>query len=113
VQMGIRSLVEHYPSALIANSVWEPIAFRVERPQDHIVRPDGDRGTRPVSRRRSSVLVRSTQHVYKAWRSVGRRWLAGIGVSDPLETHGVGAHGNVPDGVLVAREGCPVVCSLA
>jgi hypothetical protein len=76
------------------------------------VGPNGNSWARPVVWRRGGVLICSTQHVYETWSSVRGRRVAGISVPDPLESHGVGAHWNIPNSVLVPREGCPVVCSL-
>jgi hypothetical protein len=112
VQMGIRRFVEHHPNTLIANCIWKPITFGVERPQDHVVRADANGWTCSVFWRRGGVLIYSTQHVYETWRSVRGRWFAGISIFDPLETHGVGAHWNIPNDILVPWKGCPVVCSL-
>jgi hypothetical protein len=112
MQMGIRRFVKHHPGTLIANCVWEPIPFCVERPQDHVVWPNGNSRARSVVWCRGGVLICSTQHVYETWRGVCGHRVAGISIPDPLETHGVGAHWNVSNSVLVPREGCPVVCSL-
>jgi hypothetical protein len=74
--------------------------------------PNGNSWTRYVFRRRRGVLICSPQHVYETWCSVRGLRLAGISISDPLKTHGVSAHWNISNSVLVPREGCPVVCSL-
>lgn len=113
VQMSIRGPVEHHPGSLIADSVWQSVPFRVERPKNHVVRPNRNGRACFVARGHAAMLICTAHHVYQPGRDIRRFRNAGISVFDPLETLGVTGHGNIADDVLVARKARPVISTLA
>src|ERR1700683_1067280 len=87
----------------------DPGRLRVERPDEHPVRADGDGGTGLVERIGEAVLGGAVEHVDQPRRGVGWRRLPGHQVLDPHHAHRIRAHVRRADDVLVAGDADPLV----
>ncbi len=110
VQMGVRRAGEHHHRASVPHHGAKPSSLRIERPEDHPMGTDRDRGTGCVEGIRVAVLRCSIEHVDQTRRRVGRLWLPCQRVLQPHHPHRVDAHVRPANDVLVAGDTDPVVC---
>src|SRR5260221_3188756 len=113
VQMGVRRAGEHHHRASVPHHGAKPSGLRIERPEDHPMGTDRDRGTGGAEGIRVAVLRCSIEHVDQTRRRVGRLWLPCHHVLHPHHSHRVEAHVHAANDVLVAGDTDPVVCPLA
>ena len=113
MQIRIRRPIEHDPRARIPHIVREAMLLRVKRPENHIMRPDRDPGAPSIKGISIAVLDGAAEHVDQARSLVRGRGQLLHDADGPFQAHGIGAEGDVPEFVFVAREADPVVGALA